>query len=71
MFRCTDCNKKYEINPEYCDCGNNTFTEEIFANKVKADSPQTPLLEQYPKIQKFIDSIDILSGFIFVSCLIL
>lgn len=71
MFRCTDCNKKYEINPAFCDCGNNTFTEEISATKTKVETPKKTFLEQYPEIQKFIDSIDILSGIIFISCLIL
>ncbi len=27
MFRCTDCNKVYEVNPGYCDCGNDQFEE--------------------------------------------
>ncbi len=27
MFRCKDCGSEYEIKPEYCDCGNNTFDE--------------------------------------------
>jgi len=27
MFRCTDCNKEYEVNPGYCDCGNDQFEE--------------------------------------------
>lgn len=29
MFRCTDCNKEYEVNPGYCDCGNDQFEEII------------------------------------------
>lgn len=27
MFKCKDCGSEYEIKPEYCDCGNNTFDE--------------------------------------------
>jgi len=44
MFKCTDCGQEYEIKPDFCDCGNNTF-EEIVPVK-KADS--TPNVE--PKV---------------------
>lgn len=27
MFICTDCQKKYDIKPDFCDCGNNVFEE--------------------------------------------
>lgn len=27
MYRCKECNAEYEIKPEYCDCGNDTFEE--------------------------------------------
>ena len=27
MFKCTDCDKIYEQNPGYCECGNDQFTE--------------------------------------------
>ncbi len=36
MFRCTDCNKEYEVNPGYCDCGNDQF-EEIAEDSYQAD----------------------------------
>jgi hypothetical protein len=29
MFRCKECQTEYEIKPEYCDCGNDTFDEII------------------------------------------
>ncbi len=32
MFRCTDCNKEYEVNPGYCDCGNDQFEEINYQN---------------------------------------
>ncbi len=35
MFRCTDCNKEYEVNPGYCDCGNDQFEEIVYE-----DNPQ-------------------------------
>lgn len=34
MFRCKDCGCEYEIKPEYCDCGNNTFDEIQTAPKI-------------------------------------
>lgn len=27
MFRCKECQTEYEIKPDYCDCGNDTFDE--------------------------------------------
>ena len=27
MFKCKECGEEYEIKPEYCDCGNDTFDE--------------------------------------------
>ena len=33
MYRCTECDAEYEIKPQYCDCGNDTF-EEINVDEV-------------------------------------
>lgn len=30
MYRCTECHTEYQVCPEYCDCGNDTF-EEVYA----------------------------------------
>ncbi len=27
MFRCKECQTEYEVKPDYCDCGNDTFDE--------------------------------------------
>ena len=27
MYRCTECQTEYEVCPEFCDCGNDTFQE--------------------------------------------
>ena len=27
MFRCTECQTEYEVKPDFCDCGNDTFEE--------------------------------------------
>ncbi|MCQ2739412.1 MAG: TonB C-terminal domain-containing protein [bacterium] len=29
MFKCSECGNIYEIKPEYCDCGNDVFEEEL------------------------------------------
>ena len=74
MYRCTDCSKKYQAKPDYCDCGNNAFTQEVVSTASiqpgQADAPKT-FFEQYPSIKQFIDSVDVLSGTIFGLCIIL
>ena len=27
MYKCKECGTEYEIKPDYCDCGNDTFEE--------------------------------------------
>ena len=27
MFKCTECEKLFNIKPDYCDCGNDLFEE--------------------------------------------
>lgn len=29
MFKCTECNEKYKVKPDYCKCGNDEFVEII------------------------------------------
>jgi len=40
MFKCTDCGQEYEIKPDFCDCGNNTFEEIVLVKEVKQE-PKT------------------------------
>lgn len=35
MFRCKECGCEFDIKPEYCDCGNNTFYEIISVQNSK------------------------------------
>lgn len=35
MFRCKECGCEFDIKPEYCDCGNNTFDEITSASNVQ------------------------------------
>lgn len=87
MYKCTDCKSEYEQKPEYCDCGNNLFEETATVKtssikdfpseqerlKTDIDNKNTEggFLAQYPKINKCFKSIDVLSGSIFVVCIIL
>lgn len=64
MFRCKDCKLEYEKKPDYCECGNDSF-EEILPETKKS------FLEQYPQIQNFAKSFDVLSTSIFGLCIIL
>ena len=27
MFRCKECGTEFDVKPDYCDCGNDTFDE--------------------------------------------
>lgn len=45
MYRCTECNKEYEICPDFCDCGNDTF-EEIFEENTDDYYEQQPVKKQ-------------------------
>ena len=38
MFRCKECQAEYEVKPDYCDCGNDTFDEII--PEVKKEEPK-------------------------------
>ena len=41
MFRCTECNKEYDIKPDYCDdCGNDMFEEVAAEVKKSAPAPE-------------------------------
>lgn len=32
MYKCKECGAKYEIKPDYCECGNDTFVKVLSAN---------------------------------------
>ncbi len=49
MYRCTECNKEFEICPDFCDCGNDTF-EEIYEETTKYYEPEP--IRQAPKRKK-------------------
>ena len=36
MFRCKECGTEFDVKPDYCDCGNDTFDEIV----EKVETPQ-------------------------------
>ncbi len=39
MYRCTECNKEFEVCPDFCDCGNDTF-EEVYEDNEEYYEPE-------------------------------
>lgn len=58
MFRCKECQTEYEIKPDYCDCGNDTFDEiidnvqEIKPEKEKSKIKERKEIEDEPQIKQ-------------------
>ncbi len=42
MYRCKECGTEYELKPEYCDCGNDTF-EEILPAEPQKNVNEVPI----------------------------
>ena len=61
MFKCTVCSKEYEIKPDYCDCGNDTFDEIVEAK---------PLVEDFEVEKRTFPTKKVLSILIFILCII-
>lgn len=87
MYRCKECGCEYEEKPEYCDCGNDEFVliqktpsvikEDIKPKKEVNKTVPPPAQKQVKNntnnnnIREFLNSIDILSGSIFLVCIVL
>lgn len=62
MFRCKECQTEYEIKPDYCDCGNDTFDEiidnvqkikqETKTEKEKTEIKERKEIEDEPQIKQ-------------------
>ena len=52
MFRCKECGTEFEIKPEFCDCGNDTFDEIKTVENNEKEIQQTPIAEK--KVKKTI-----------------
>lgn len=61
MFKCTVCSKEYEIKPDYCDCGNDTFDEIVEAK---------PLEDDFEVEKRKFPTKKVLSILIFILCII-
>ncbi|MCQ2957780.1 MAG: TonB C-terminal domain-containing protein [Candidatus Gastranaerophilales bacterium] len=83
MFRCTECQTEYEVKPDFCDCGNDTF-EEINPKKEEIKPEPKPIPKQeiqqgVPKVEyikqekpkKKNDFFEPVSTIFFVICVIL
>ncbi len=46
MYRCLECNAVYNVKPDYCECGNDTFEE-----AVTSASPQYQQMQLQPQVQ--------------------
>lgn len=75
MYKCSECSKTYKIKPDYCDCGNDVFEEMQPslkpARRNLKESAQKASLPQNTRFKRLIDSLDVVSVTIFVTCLIL
>lgn len=48
MFRCKECGTEFDVKPDYCDCGNDTFdeiVEQIESVELPKEAPTLPKLE--------------------------
>ncbi len=76
MFKCTLCNQEYEVKPQYCDCGNDSFEEiyETIKDEVKEPTLKTEIPQSKIKTKKKqvrFSQGDIISYIIFFICIIL
>lgn len=78
MFKCKECGLEYEVKPEYCDCGNDTFEEIASAPEQKNSSaieitpeqrptPKSERTQETATLKNFFDPI---STIVFIFCII-
>ena len=74
-YKCTDCGQEYDLKPEFCDCGNNVFSEIPTANeKIEQKqefTPKRPLVDKTSSTPVKSRRIDIPSLLIFLLCIFL
>lgn len=80
MFKCTECGSEYEVKPDYCDCGNDTFVEEEANDRVNEKVKAEVKPEVTPKSEQTSDKlhtnhlppqVDPISLTIFIICIFL
>ena len=45
MFRCKECGAEFDVKPDYCDCGNDTFDEIVEKVEVSKEEPVSKQVE--------------------------
>ncbi len=74
MYRCLECNTVFNIKPDYCDCGNDTF-DSVQANPLPTQDSQVyysePATVQVPVNKKPTDIKALTSNIIFGLCILL
>lgn len=74
MFRCRECGCEYDIKPDFCDCGNDTFDET--AGTAKQEQPiQEPFqptnnYSQQSELERVRNFFDPISTTVFLICII-
>ena len=87
MFRCKECQAEYEIKPDYCDCGNDSFDEIIIEEQTQEENleknsvkilqenkkPEKEIVNEISttKLQKQPSEISPLAWIFFTICIIL
>ena len=86
MYKCSECGAEYDIKPEFCDCGNDIFTEiqgsakpkevrvqpqQISQQTTAKTSSKKTFEEQYPEFERFREIFDPISTAIFLGCIII
>ncbi len=68
MYKCTECGQEFDIKPDYCDCGNDTFEQKVEpAPKMPEKRPEVPT----PQVQTVRRTVDLPSLLIFFACIVL
>ncbi len=78
MYKCTECGQEYTQKPEYCDCGNNIFEQEVESiqqpQNNAAAQKETDIKQDYA-VREIVNTssgrVDNKSLAIFVLCIIL
>lgn len=73
MFKCRECAKEYEVKPDYCECGNDTFDEVIKEKPREAQKTDEHKFQSQSSlnVQKEKKPKDVISWVIFAICIIL
>ena len=76
MFKCKECGTEYDIKPDFCDCGNDTFEEIASLAKKPPVTEKQPVYKEEPKSSKpdfhpTQRNTDVVSPLVFLFCITL